>query len=79
MKLKHILWFAAGMFAVASVIDLMDNNPLKLTGTLALTGAFALMAYAQDSPRKKMLTTLAYVLLCVATAAFVFRVLNYYQ
>lgn len=78
MKLKHILWFTSGVFAVAFIIDLMDGNRLKLISSLALTIAFALMAYAQDNPRKKMLTALAYVMLCVATGSFVFRFLNYY-
>ena len=53
MNLKNMLWLAAIIFAIAAIIDFFDNNILKLAGTICIAIAFALLATAQNNPRKK--------------------------
>jgi predicted PurR-regulated permease PerM len=79
MNLKNMLWLAAIIFAIAAIVDFFDNNILKLVGTACLAVAFAMLASAQNNPRKKMLTSLSYLFLCAAIGVFVYRLLNYYQ
>lgn len=79
MNLKNMLWLAAILFAIAAIVDFFDNNVLKLAGTICIAVAFALLAIAQNHPRKKMLTSLSYLFLCAAVGVFVYRLLNYYQ
>jgi hypothetical protein len=79
MTLKNTLWMIAIAFTLMSVLTIINIWNYHLSTTIALAFAFAFFAHAQHHPRKKMLTGIAYFLLCFAAITYLIQFIKFYS
>lgn len=78
MNKKTGLWILAGIFAILTFLDLLDENLPKVISSLAITLALILFAISLGRRRPGYYHLAAYGLLLIALIAFAYRITNWF-
>lgn len=79
MKNKKLLWTLAAIFAVAAIIDIIDDYTPKLISSVAITLALIFFAAGIGKANQKQFYFAAYGLIFIALLAFGYRLLSWYE